>query len=314
MLIKLYGWFKSPQHLIGASILRITLGILILYSYVANYSLRHYFWGDSGIIDNASYSEMNRVFFSVYGLWDGAVMFEIIFHLGMLITFLFILGFGGKTVQVLNYIFTFSLINRNGLISDGGDNLLYVCLFYMLFMNVTAYFSFKLKDKPKLSYKFQEQRAILHNFGVIFVIAQLSLMYFMSGFYQAMGERWSSGTAVYYIMQVEQYSIGLLPDFLITNPEFIVMATYASVLIKLAFPFAIFNRYTKYIVLTGIVLFHLGILFQMGLVTFSLIMIAMDLLLITNKEYRACHKMLQTLIKKTRKRWRTGRKEERTSA
>ena len=83
-----------------------------------------------------------------------------------------------------------------------------------------------------------------------------------------MGERWHSGTAIYYILQVEQYSLNLIPEFLLKNSFFIVLATYASVLIKIAFPFSLFNRYTKYIVIIGIVGFHLGILVEMGLVTF----------------------------------------------
>lgn len=314
-MIKVYNWFKSPQHLIGASILRIIFGVLIVYTYIVNYPLRHYFWGNEGIIDNATYIEMNRIFFSVYGLFESPLIFELIYHLGIIIAFSFTIGFGGKTTQILNYIFTFSLINRNGLISDGGDNLMYICLLYMLFMNVTAYFSFKIKkQESKLKIKWKDQLAIIHNFGFIFVIAQLCLMYFMSGLYQVMGERWHTGTAVYYVMQVEQYSTQLLPDFLLNNPEFIVLATYASILIKLAFPFAIFNKYTKYIVIFSIVSFHIGILLQMGLVTFSLIMIAVDFLLISNSEYRWLYTKIVQLINKTRIKFKLRKNTERKSA
>ncbi|MDQ0176292.1 HTTM domain-containing protein [Bacillus chungangensis] len=291
MFGKFYKWLQEPHYLIGASVLRILLGCIILYTYIVNYPLRHFFWGNTGIIDNQTYSEMNRIFFSVYGWTDSVIIFEITYHLGILITLLFTIGMGGKIVQIFNYIFTLSLFNRNGLISDGGENLLYLVLFYMLFMNVTAYFTWSKKtNKAKLLEKFRIKHkdyiSIFHNFGFIFIIVQLCTMYLLSGLYQVMGERWNSGTAVYYILQVEQYSLNIIPEFLLNNSIFIVLATYASILIKIAFPFAIFNKYTKYIVIMGIIGFHLGILVEMGLVTFSLTMIAVDSLLITDKEYR----------------------------
>ena len=311
---KLYAWFRTPQHLMGASILRIAFGILILYTYIVNYPFRHYFWGNDGLIDNAAYAEMNRVFFSVYGLFESPAMFELTYHSGMLIAFLFTIGFGGKSIQILNYLFTFSLINRNGFISDGGDNLMYVCLLYLLFMDVTVHFSVKRKKPaPAWKEKARDSFAIIHNFGFIFVIAQLCLMYFMSGLYQVMGERWHSGTAIYYVMQVEQYSTQLLPGFLLDNVEFLIFATYASILIKLAFPFALFNRYTKYIVIFGIVSFHVGILLQMGLVTFSLIMIAVDFLLISNAEYRWAYGKSVQFMEKLKLAIKTKPATERTS-
>jgi cellulose synthase/poly-beta-1,6-N-acetylglucosamine synthase-like glycosyltransferase len=100
-----------------------------------------------------------------------------------------------------------------------------------------------------------------------------------------MGEQWINGTAIYYIMQVEEFSTGVLPDFLLNNSLFLVVAAYFSFIIKLAFPFSLFNRYTKYIVIFGIVAFHAGIAVQMGLLTFSAIMIAIDSLLLNDKEY-----------------------------
>ncbi|BCC45047.1 hypothetical protein bcgnr5378_31430 [Bacillus cereus] len=317
MYLKFYKWLQDPHYLIGASVLRILLGLIVLYTYIVNYPLRHFFWGNSGIIDNQTYNEMNRIFFSVYGWTDSTLIFEITYHLGILITLLFTIGVGGKVIQIFNYVFTLSLFNRNGLISDGGENLLYLVLFYMLFMNVTAYFTWSNKIKTGgifkgFKTKYKDYLSIIHNFGFIFIIVQLCTMYLLSGLYQVMGERWHSGTAIYYILQVEQYSLNLIPEFLLKNSFFIVLATYASVLIKIAFPFSLFNRYTKYIVIIGIVGFHLGILVEMGLVTFSLTMIAVDSLLITDKEYHFIAFKIKEIKRKLLKRF--GRKEyERTS-
>ena len=296
MRSKIYNWFLSPRQLVGASILRIILGIIIMYTYVIHYPLRRYLWTDDGIINNSLYVELNRIPISVYGLSDSIVTFEILYHLGFLFAFLFTIGFGGKLIQILCYIFIFSLNNRNGLITDGGDNLMHLVLFYMIFMNVTTHFAIKtkiLEDNrsfiTRIKERFKDKLTIIHNFSVIFVIVQLCFLYFMAGTYQIMGEKWMNGTAIYYIMQVEQYSTQLLPDFLLKNSLFLVIITYFSIVIKIAFPFSLFNRYMKYLAISGIIIFHLGIGIAMGLITFSAIMIAIDSLILNDQEYQAMY-------------------------
>ncbi|MGV2619563.1 HTTM domain-containing protein [Halobacillus sp. ACCC02827] len=286
MLNRIIDWFTSPKHLIGASVTRIVLGAILVYNYVINYPLRHFYWADSGVISNDIYNTIYRLPFSVYGLSDSAAYFEVMFHAGLIFSFLFMIGTGGKFTQIMNFLFTFSLINRNAFISDGGDNILYLCLFYMLFMNVTAYFSVTFLRRPKFLDRWKDTFAIIHNFGLAFVVIQLSIMYFTSGIYQIMGERWNSGTALYYILQVEQYSSEFWEGVLTSNTYFIVFFTYASILIKLAFPLALFNKYAKYIIIAGIIAFHIGIAIVMGLITFSAIMIGLDFLLLNNKEYQ----------------------------
>lgn len=283
---RIYTKLISPNHLIGASILRILLGIIIIYNYISNYSLRHFFWHDSGVITDSIFNSMYKLPFSVYSLTDSTIYFEVIFHLGLLFAALFTIGLGGKLVQVLNYVFILSLINRNILISDGGDNILALCLLYMLFMNVTEYFSIKLKPQWSFPKFIPETRAIIHNFAVLFVVIQICIMYFLSGVYQVMGEKWNNGTALYYILQVDTFSKPLWEKLLSSSDYLIAFFTYSSILVKLSFPFLLINRWTKYLIVCLIMLFHAGIGIAMGLVTFSATMMALETLLFSNKEYR----------------------------
>ncbi|MCG6197984.1 HTTM domain-containing protein, partial [Anoxybacillus sp. LAT_38] len=63
-----------------------------------------------------------------------------------------------------------------------------------------------------------------------------------------MGEVWHNGTAVYYILQVDEYSHPFFQNLILQNDFLIVLSTYASVIVKLAFPFLLFNRCTKYLI------------------------------------------------------------------
>ena len=42
MYLKFYKWLQDPHYLIGASVLRILLGLIVLYTYIVNYPLRHF--------------------------------------------------------------------------------------------------------------------------------------------------------------------------------------------------------------------------------------------------------------------------------
>src|SRR5699024_8758094 len=52
-----------------------------------------------------------------------------------------------------------------------------------------------------------------------------------------------------------------------------------------AFPFMLFNRYTRIVALIGILSFHLGIALLMGLPWFSLTMIAVDAIFIRDRSF-----------------------------
>lgn len=65
-----------------------------------------------------------------------------------------------------------------------------------------------------------------------------------------------------------------------------VVVTWTSLMFQIAFPFLLFNRYTKIIALLGILAFHIGIGVLMGLPWFSLTMIAVDAIFIRDRSYR----------------------------
>jgi predicted DCC family thiol-disulfide oxidoreductase YuxK len=289
---KFFDFTCKDNYLIGASLLRIGFGIIILYNYVLHYSQRYFLWSSDGLLGT------NKGLFSLYMLNDSRLYFDVIFHLGALIAFLYTIGIFGKSVGLLNYIFTFSLIQISHFLSDGGDNLMYLFLFYLLFANTTAYYSVdSIKfhenyDRKKDTTLFKI-RMIVHNFAVLACVIQVCIIYMSSGLYQVMGEMWNNGTAIYYILQVDVFSNPLFREILLENDYLLVFAAYAAIIVKLAFPFLIFNQKSKYIVVLLMVSFHASIGITMGLVTFSLIMIVADLLMISDEEYNRIYKYVR---------------------
>ncbi|MEJ8548114.1 DCC1-like thiol-disulfide oxidoreductase family protein [Brevibacillus borstelensis] len=301
----LLDWLYREEFLIGASLARIGFGFILLYMYLIHYAQRYLLWSDAGLIDHATYmaSSTKDGAFSLYMLSPSLGYFDLIYHLGIVVAILYLIGWKGRFISILNFIFTISLIDRNVLISDGGDNIMRLILFYLLFANATAYFSADSdkywQRRPLVEHTvLYKIKSVFHNFAVLFCIVNLCIMYLSSGLYQVMGEVWNNGTAVYYILQVDEYSHPFFQSLLLQNDFAIVLATYASILVKLAFPFLLFNRYTKYAVVCGVIGFHTGIAIVMGLVTFSLIMCMIDFLLITDKEYQRLYTDMSRLARK----------------
>lgn len=298
MSSKLIERLTIRRGLIGASILRIGIGIVILYNYSINYSQRHFLWGSDGITKMPHSKEY--INFSIYQLSDSTLYFEIIYHLGILLALLFTLGYKTGFISILNYIFLFSLQQENGLILDGGSNIMIIVLFYMMFMKTNAYFSlenhnYKVGDKQ--NYYF----STVHNIALLAIIVQLSILYLNSALYKVMGETWQNGTATYNILQVQDFNLPWLTDLIISSDTVVVISTYITLLVQLAFPFMLFNRYTKYLVLLILVPMHLGIAFAMGLITFSLTMIILDSLLIPDNDYKIIGNFVQSRILKNKK-------------
>ena len=81
-----------------------------------------------------------------------------------------------------------------------------------MFANTTRYFSIDayLRDETIPIYKNEAQREffnIIQNFVILFCIAQICIIYLVSGFYQVMGDSWNNGTAIYYISQIKSLSM-----------------------------------------------------------------------------------------------------------
>lgn len=281
---------EQERFLISVSLLRISLGIIILYNYLIHYAQRFFLWSNAGINTYSDAFLQNN--FSLYNLSSSLTYFNTIYHLGIFTSLIYLLGYKGRSFAVLNYLFFYSLYIRTTHINDGGDNLLNLCLLFLVFADSTRVISIdallksKTKDKSHKSFMYR-LKMIIHNFSVLFCIIQLCIVYFFSGAYQLMGELWQNGTAIYYISQVNEFSRPILRYVVKHFLWGIIIFSYLSIFVKLSFPFTIMNKRLKPFVVLFMVLFHAGIGIGMGLLTFSLTMVIMELLVFTDNEYKS---------------------------
>jgi hypothetical protein len=118
---------------------------------------------------------------------------------------------------------------------------------------------------------------IVHNGALLVIMAEACLIYATAGWYKIQGSRWQDGTAVYYPLHLDYFSPWpALADLLSASGTLVLIMTYGTVLVQVAFPFALFNRRVKNVLLAAMMAEHAVIAVVLGLPFFSLAMIAAD--------------------------------------
>ncbi|EPH40664.1 hypothetical protein STRAU_6276 [Streptomyces aurantiacus JA 4570] len=118
---------------------------------------------------------------------------------------------------------------------------------------------------------------LAHNAALLVIMVEACLIYATAGWYKIQGSRWQDGTAVYYPLQLDYFSPWpALADLLTSHGLLIMLVTYGTVAVQVAFPFTLFNRRVKNVLLAAMIFEHAVIAVVLGLPFFSLAMIAAD--------------------------------------
>ncbi|WKX71456.1 HTTM domain-containing protein [Streptomyces sp. XD-27] len=118
---------------------------------------------------------------------------------------------------------------------------------------------------------------LIHNGTLLVIMAEVCLIYATAGWYKVQGSRWQDGTALYYPLHLDYFSPWpALADLLVKSGIVVMVLTYGTVVIQVAFPFTVFHRKIKNVLIALMVLEHVGIAILLGLPFFSLAMISAD--------------------------------------
>ncbi|MEU9973865.1 HTTM domain-containing protein [Streptomyces sp. NPDC051014] len=274
---------------------------------------------------------------------DGQAFFEAFYALAVLTSALLLVGWRTRTMSVLFMVGVLSLQNRSVFVGDGGDNVLHLMSFYLVFTRCGQVWSLDARRAARAR-EGQEQRPgtdlvgpalwtvsgvllvaaaltgrsgggwlvpavlwgtwagtalwwavgrwarsadprilldvvadVLHNGALFVIMAEACLIYATAGWYKIQGSRWQDGTAVYYPLHLDYFSPWpALADLLSANGTLVLLVTYGTVIVQVAFPFTLFNRRVKNVLLAAMMTEHAVIAVVLGLPFFSLAMIAAD--------------------------------------
>lgn len=118
---------------------------------------------------------------------------------------------------------------------------------------------------------------LVHNATLVVIMAEVCLIYATAGWYKIQGSRWQDGTALYYPLKLDYFTPWPeLSGILASSGVMVMILTYGTVIVQVAFPFTLFNRRVKNVLLVAMMCEHAGIALLLGLPFFSMAMIAAD--------------------------------------
>ncbi|MCQ4083216.1 HTTM domain-containing protein [Streptomyces sp. RB6PN25] len=118
---------------------------------------------------------------------------------------------------------------------------------------------------------------VVHAGAMLVIVVEVCLIYSTAGWYKITGSRWEDGTALYYPLHLADFTPWPALSHALGSSGLIVMLiTYGTVAVQVAFPFTLFNRRVKNVLLVMMMCEHAGIAVVLGLPFFSLAMITAD--------------------------------------
>ncbi|MFJ3222746.1 HTTM domain-containing protein [Streptomyces sp. NPDC086783] len=295
-----------PLSLYAVSVLRIGYGLLYLLFLLREFPHRDVIWGPGSPWTPALARQLfdQTGWVSVLTLSDSPLYFELCYASALAICALFMVGWRTRAMSVLFAVVVASFHARSIFMTDGGDNLVLLMAIYLLFTACGRRWSLDARRIRRRSAASARARwwadtapqlrgarttlvTVVHNSGLVVMGLQVCLLYGAAGLYKVQGGTWGAGTALHYVLNLELFQPWpALSHWADGHRVAIAVAGYLTVLLQVAFPFALFGR-LKYPVLTALLGMHIGIAVLMGLPLFSGAMIIADAVFLPDRFYVA---------------------------
>ncbi len=228
-----------------------------------------------------TYYPFYQYYFSLHNLLDTDFQQRALFLVHFLIALCLLIGYKTSLFTLLNYIFLLSLHHRNPMILQGGDDLLRITLFYMIFLPWGKHYSLDYYFKSKYFFKPKKDENEFSWFYLLFMW-NVSFVYLFSALLKTEAEWRITGEALYYALNLETIRTSL-GRMLLHYPEILKIASYFVYYVQeiLAPLFLIFplNRSIRNSAAILIILLHLFILLFLRVGIFPFVGITTALML-----------------------------------
>lgn len=285
------------KALYGLAVTRILFGLTAIGLLASNFSTRLYTFG-SGSAWNGELAEPVSdfpkiwIFSAFHAVAGNDVLYTLLYLLLGGIAVLFTIGWRFRIVHPVFFCLWVGFIEANDMVGDQGDNMFRIALLLLFFADPAARWSLDARRRARKGEWFAPGSSpaqigtILHNLALVALTAQVCFVYASGALYKAGGDPWAEGYAIYNPLQTARFGTWpVLSDLITSWGPMVVMLSWGSVLLQVAFPLMLLTRPTRLIGLIGILSFHIGIAVLMGLPWFSLTMIAIDSIFIRDRTW-----------------------------
>ncbi len=288
-----------PQPVIGLALFRVAWGLLLLAN-LGILSLDVLTWfGESGVLSIVTGGRIlagpRLNLLQVLPAGDAWTLG--VFALSVLAAVGLTLGAMTRTSAALVFVGLVSLHHRTPLILNGGDTLLRVVTFLLIFSPAGRAFSI---DRLWRIFQGRETASapVAAPWAQRLIQIQIAVMYVATFSWKVQGDAWVDGTAIYYasrLVEFYRFPVPILLDHL-----WIMQAlTWGTLFVEFALGVLVWIRQLRYPVLLAGLLLHLGIEYMMNIPLFEWIAMACLLAFV---EPRDARRTLQWIAERLRAR------------
>lgn len=260
---------------------RVIAGCTMLSQLLAALPERHFLFGPDGVYPAALAAD--SAVFGVLSWVDSPWGFELVYFASIAVIVIWTMGLLLPISTIAVLVCWRSTFDRLPGLADGGDNLTQLILIYAVLCNLGGVKPRRwMQHVPTWA---KELRAMVHNAGLVAIWVQVCIVYFVAGAAKMNGEAWRNGTALYYALSTDRFTLDGFVDPLLDSPLLLTFFAIVTVVFQVGFPFMVaLNRRARFVALVLAMGFHVGIAVVMGLVSFAFFMLAADLTFLSDRE------------------------------
>jgi hypothetical protein len=287
-----WNWFWfSPADPITLGAVRVATGLVLLYVHLSCLAQVPAFLGADGWIDRAAMDRLRApetVAQLTDGWWGRAVWCHMqdptlvwaVYAVFLAAAVCFTLGLFSRTASVLVWVGHLSYVQRGVVTWFGMDTILAVLTLYLMLGPSGATLSLDARRARRRASP--PQAGPVANWSANLVVrliqVHLCLVYLCAGLSKLQGARWWDGTAVWLVMVQQEFALADLTGLAHAGDGVCLLVSNLGVVLTLVlevgFPFLVWNRRLRPVLLLLAVALHAGIGLVMGMGAFGAAMLA----------------------------------------
>jgi hypothetical protein len=230
-------------------------------------------------------------FLSMPHFWLDAFWFELLLQIILLACGICVaIGLHTKRSLFLCWLLTISLHTRDPLVLYGGDHILRLILFWLLFLPCDTHFSLGTR---RLAMSVQCNRSIL----CIGLITQVLLIYLFTALHKSGADWRTDGTALERALTIRSLNTDFGEFVALHTPLFILrqLTTAALILEEVGPPLLVLlppNHFLRLVIVTVMILFHLSLALVFHLCYFQAVMIALWCAFLPSSFWNGIHRVM----------------------
>ena len=267
------SFFHAPVDVRVVAALRIGYAVLLLINVLCWWPDLDRWFSESGVLPlAASRPVINSQCLTLFQILPSdsrtlhIVYWIFVAQLGALLV-----GWKPRLQAVCCYLWLVSFQHRNNLIFEGEDTLFRIIGFLLIFMPLGNTWSVDrwLHRGDRLALP-----TIVDGWSVRLLQLEMTMLYFSAAWSKLLGAPWRDGTALYYVMRLDEYWGRFPIPAFVTDTEWIVRGlTWSTMALEFAIPVLIWFAPTRRYALVLVLVFHLACDYSMHLFLFHWIML-----------------------------------------